>query len=67
MKDFEQEDIKDLEIGGRAASYEAAKTRVIEIKSYEVRQTATYHDFFGKRTSLRQSLLICKMNIIGSF
>lgn len=44
MKGFKQgNEIKDFKIGGRAASYEAAKPRVM-IKSFEVRQTATPHD-----------------------
>lgn len=44
MKGFKQgNEIKDFEIGGRAASYEAAKAGVM-IKSFEVRQTATPRD-----------------------
>lgn len=45
MTDFKQEnEIKGLETGGKANSYETAKTSIIEIKSFELQQPATYHN-----------------------
>lgn len=45
MTDFKQGNgFKGLEIGGKANTYETAKTSIIEIKTFEVKQPATYHD-----------------------
>lgn len=43
MTDFKQGNgIKRLETGGKANSYETAKTSIMEIKSFELKQPATY-------------------------
>lgn len=57
MKDFKQgnEEMKGFKIGGRATSYEAAKASIIEIKSFEVRQLATYHDLRKENLSEPES------------